>query len=120
MNSRLDRVQDWMEIAVKTGFRIEAVARELHVSTRSLHRYIRERFGKAPKRWIDELRVAHAASELEHSKSAKTAMVAARYAHESSFCRFFKRVTGATTRKHLAAAWMSERTKESPKKINNI
>ncbi len=120
MNSRLDRVKDWAEIAVKTGFRIEAVAKELRVSTRNLHRYVRERFGKPPKRWIDELRAAHATAALEHSESAKTAMVAARYAHESSFCRFFKRVTGSTTRKHLAAAWMSKETKESPKGLSEI
>jgi hypothetical protein len=31
----------------------------------------------------------------------------------------FKRVTGSTTRNHVAEALMSEKAKECPKKLNN-
>ena len=120
MNSRLDRVKDWPAVATKAGFKIGRIAREKKVSVRNLHRFIWGRFGKSPKRWIDELRAAHAAAGLAAGQSAKAITIAVKYAHESSFCRFFKRVTGSTTRNHVAEAWMSEKAKESPKKLNNV
>ena len=119
MNSRLNRVKDWPAVATKAGFKIGNIAREKKVSVRNLHRFIRGRFGKSPKQWIDELRVAHAAAELARGQSAKATTSAVKYAHESSFCRFFKRVTGSTTRNHVAAAWMSEIANKCPKKLTN-
>jgi AraC-like DNA-binding protein len=119
VNSRLDRVKDWSVVAAKAGFKIGKIAKNQKISVRSLHRFIRERVGKSPKRWIDELRAAHAAAELAEGQSAKAITIAVKYAHESSFCRFFKRVTGSTTRNHVAKAWMSEKANESPKKLNN-
>src|SRR5688572_28242981 len=119
VNSRLDRVKDWSVVAAKAGFKIGKIAKNQKISVRSLHRFIRERVGKSPKRWIDELRAAHAAAELAEGQSAKAITITVKYAHESSFCRFFKRVTGSTTRNHVADAWMSEKAKESPKKLNN-
>ena len=119
MNSRLDRVKDWPAVATKAGFKIGSIAKEKRISVRNLHRFIWRRFGKSPKRWIDELRAAHAAAGLVDGQSAKAITMAVKYAHASSFCRFFKRVTGSTTRDHVAEAWMSEKAKESPKKLNN-
>jgi AraC-like DNA-binding protein len=119
VNSRLDRVKDWSAVATKAGFKIGSLAKAKKVSVRNLHRFIRGRFGKSPKRWIDELRAAHAAAELAQGQSAKAITIAVKYAHESSFCRFFKRVTGSTTRNHVAEAWMSEKAKECPKKVSN-
>ena len=118
MNSRLDRIKDWSVVAAKAGFKIGKIARNQKISARSLHRFIRERFGKSPKRWIDELRAARAAAELAEGHSAKATTIAVKYAHESSFCRFFKRVTGSTTRNHVAETRTSEIAKESPKKLN--
>ena len=119
VNSRLDRVKDWPAVATKAGFKIGRIAKDKKVSVRNLHRFIRGRFGKSPKRWIDELRAAHAAAQLAQGQSAKATTTAVKYAHESSFCRFFKRVTGSTTRNHTAAALMSEKAKECPKKLTN-
>jgi len=119
VNSRLDQVKDWPAVATKAGFKIGSIAKQKNISVRNLRRFIRGRFGKSPKRWIDELRAAHAAAQLAEGQSAKATTIAVKYAHESSFCRFFKRVTGSTTRNHLAEAWMSEKANESPKKLNN-
>ena len=102
VSSRLDRVKDWPAVATKAGFKIGRIAKEKKISVRNLHRFIRGRFGKSPKRWVDELKAAHAAAELAQGQSAKAITIAVKYAHESSFCRFFKRVTGSTTRNHVA------------------
>jgi AraC-like DNA-binding protein len=119
VKSRLDRVKDWSVVAAKAGFKIGRIAKNQKISARSLHRFIRERLGKSPKRWIDELRAAYAAAELAEGQSAKAITTTVKYAHESSFCRFFKRVTGSTTRNHVAEACTSEIAKECPKKLNN-
>jgi AraC-like DNA-binding protein len=119
VNCRLDRVKDWPAVATKAGFKIGRMAKEKKVSVRNLHRFVRGRFGKSPKRWIDELRAAHAAAGLAVGQSAKAITIAVKYAHESSFCRFFKRVTGSTTRNHADGAWMSEKANECPQKVSN-
>ena len=119
VNSRLERVKDWPAVATKAGFKIGSIASQKKVSVRSLRRFIQGRFGKSPKRWIDELRAAHAAAELAQGQSAKAITSTVKYAHESSFCRFFKRVTGSTTRNHVAEVWLAEKAKQWPKKLIN-
>ena len=95
MNSRLDRITNWEQLAAKSGYRIGEMARNSGVSARQLRRYFQKQNGRRPKRWFDELRATAAARQLERGESVKNAALDHGFKHPQSFTRFFARIKGA-------------------------
>jgi AraC-like DNA-binding protein len=123
VKSRLDRVKDWPAVARQAHFQLRQLALMLKASERNIRRYIWKRFKKRKKRatqWLDELRAADAERELKRGESGKAAAAAAHYAHQSSFARSFKRLTGSTAGNYSLNLAMSGIAKESPEKLNNV
>ena len=94
MNSRLDRITNWEQLAAESGYRIGEMARNSGVSARQLRRYFQKQNGSRPKRWFDKLRADAAAQQLERGESVKTAALDNGFKHPQSFTRFFSRLKG--------------------------
>lgn len=112
VKSRLDRVKDWPDLAKAGKYQLKAVAKLCRTSERHLRRYLWEKFGKVPKHVFDEWRASDAERELDRGESGKAAAVVAHYAHQSSFARSFKRVTGSTPGSYCVSLSMSALAKE--------
>jgi len=94
MNSRLDHITNWEQLAADSGYRIGEMARNSGVSARQLRRYFRRQLGRRPKQWFDELRADAAARQLERGESVKNAAIDQGFKHPQSFTRFFSRIKG--------------------------
>ena len=94
MNSRLDRITNWEQLAAESRYRIGEMARNSGVSARQLRRYFQKQTGRRPKQWFDELRADAAARQLERGESIKNAAIDQGFKHPQSFTRFFSRIKG--------------------------
>jgi transcriptional regulator GlxA family with amidase domain len=94
MNSRLDHITNWEQLAAESGYRIGEMARNSGVSARQLRRYFQKQIGRRPKQWFDELRADAAARQLERGESVKNAAIDQGFKHPQSFTRFFSRIKG--------------------------
>jgi len=94
MNSRLDRITNWEQLAAESGYRIGQLARNSGVSARQLRRYFQKQTGRRPKQWFDKLRAEAAARQLERGESVKNAAIDHGFKHPQSFTRFFARIKG--------------------------
>jgi AraC-like DNA-binding protein len=95
MNSRLDLITNWEQLAAESGYRIGEMARNSGVSARQLRRYFQKQNGTKPKQWFDKLRADAAARQLERGESVKNAALDQGFKHPQSFTRFFSRIKGA-------------------------
>ena len=96
MNSRLDHITNWEQLAAESGYRIGEMARNSGVSARQLRRYFQKQIGRRPKQWFDELRADAAARQLERGESVKNAAIDHGFKHPQSFTRFFSRIKGTS------------------------
>lgn len=55
--SRLDRIDDWENLADSVGYDPTNLASSCLISKSQLRRYFRARFGTSPKQWLRELRL---------------------------------------------------------------
>ena len=94
MNSRLDHITNWEQLAADSSYRIGEMARHSGVSARQLRRYFQKQTGTRPKQWLDKLRADAAARQLERGESVKNAAIDQGFKHPQSFTRFFSRIKG--------------------------
>lgn len=89
--SRLERItlEDWQARALAAQGSVEALAESCGVSRRHLHRFIRQRWGVVPIRWLNEVRLRHAPVLLKRLAVKETA-AALGYADASHFTKAFK------------------------------
>jgi transcriptional regulator GlxA family with amidase domain len=94
-NSRLQRIQNWPELAEQANWSASALAKMCGVSTRALQRHFRENVGKPPKAWLSEQRHNRAAERLrEGSSSVKEIAMDLGYQHGHNFSRQFRKHWG--------------------------
>ena len=95
MASRLDRITDWEDLALKARYRVNAMARLLKVSRQTLSSHLTETFGFNARFWVQNLRLRRAEELLLQHMACKE------IAYElgmtpSSMCRLFQRTVGCT------------------------
>ena len=56
MNRRLDKIQNWSELAQGVGWSAAALADKCGVCVRTLERHFRDEMGKCPQEWLSEQR----------------------------------------------------------------
>jgi transcriptional regulator GlxA family with amidase domain len=56
MSNRLDRIQNWSELAREAGWCAATLAKKCEVSMRTLQRHFEENMGKPPKNYLTEQR----------------------------------------------------------------
>jgi len=94
MNTRLNQVHNWVELANHANWSASALACECNVSLRTLQRYFRSRMGKNPKAWLFEQRQKQAAGLLRNGIAIKEVANHLGYAHATQFSREFKKYWG--------------------------
>jgi transcriptional regulator GlxA family with amidase domain len=83
MSARLNRIQNWLELAQETNWSVAALAKRSGVSVRMLERHFLHKVGKPPKAWLVEQRQKRAIQLLRGGCSVKetAAQLAYRYTH---------------------------------------
>ena len=111
MINRLDRIQNWIELAREAGWSVSRMADQCGVSLRTLERYFLKRMGRSPKVWLAEQRFRRATELLRGGCSIKeTAMdIGYKYAHH--FSRDFKNYRNSFPR--LGVAVNTKRSQSS-------
>jgi len=90
MNSKLNHIQNWPELARQANWSVAKLAKSCGVSTSTLRRYIRKNMGKSTKAWLAEQRQCDAFKMIGDGASIKEAASSLGYKHPTNFSRSFK------------------------------
>lgn len=96
--SRLERIslEEWQARALAAQGSVALLAKSCRVSRRQLQRFIRERWGVVPVRWLNEARLRHAPLLLEKGLTVKEVATALGYEDASHFAKAFKAFHGVS------------------------
>src|SRR5215204_4423087 len=94
MNSHLERVEDWILVAVTCEFRLGRMAEALDVSERTLRRDFQKHFGVTAKEWRDARRLEIALESLCCGEQVKSISGDTKFKHREGLSAFIKRQTG--------------------------
>jgi AraC-like DNA-binding protein len=100
MNSRLNDVRDWAELAHNANYGVHEIADRCEVSVRQLERFFRERTGESPHVWVNKVRQERAIAMLKDGFMVKEAAVNLGYKSVAHFSREFKRFHGFPPSRH--------------------
>ncbi|MGN6556310.1 MAG: helix-turn-helix transcriptional regulator [Verrucomicrobiota bacterium] len=92
-NTRLQRIQNWPELAELAKWSVTGLAKRCGLSKRALQRHFQNNVGKPPKAWLLEARQKRAIKLLE-TLSVKETAAALGYRHATHFSREFKKYWG--------------------------
>ena len=90
MNTKLNQIENWTELAQKANWSAASMAEQCGVSVRTLHRHFRETLGKNPKAWLTEQRWHAAVELLRDGSSIKEAAARLGYKQPHNFTRQYK------------------------------
>lgn len=94
MNTKLNYVTNWEDLASKSGWSVSALAKFCGVSVRTLHRHFLLTTGKSTKSWLIEQRQRSAENLLSSGLSVKETAFRLAYKQHSSFTRWYKTASG--------------------------
>jgi len=94
MGNGLLRINDWTECAKRANWCVQTLAKQCHVSPRTLERHIKRTFGKCPQDWLRDLRMHQAVELLLDDSSVKETALELGYKNQHHFSREFKKHTG--------------------------
>jgi AraC-like DNA-binding protein len=94
MNTRLNHIHNWPELAQQANWSAALLANECGVSLRTLERFFRKQMGNTPKAWLSEQRQKEAAEFLRNGASVKEAAFQFGYRYAHHFSREFKAYWG--------------------------
>ena len=109
MNSRLQRIQSWTELAQRANWSAAMLAKECGVSLRTLERYFLKQMAKKPKAWLAEQRQFNAAELLQQGLSVKETAEFLHYKHPSHLTNGFKKYW-----KHCPTKYYGSGAREKP------
>jgi len=89
MNSKLNHIENWPELASQANWSASALAKKCGVSVRTLETHFLEKFGNCPRTWMAEKRQRLAIELLEAGCNVKETAAKLGYAHASTFCNKF-------------------------------
>ncbi len=110
MRSRLSRITNWSELAEQSNYNAKNLAERCSVSLRQLQRFFPRRIGKAPQRWLNDLRQQKALELLTGGQSIKQVAYSLGYKQSSHFTRQFKQFHGLAPSEFLDADFSSGRS----------
>ncbi len=94
MNTKLNNIQNWPELAREVKWSASALAKKCGVSLRTLERYFLEEKRKTPSTWLAEQRQLDAVEVLKKSACLKEVSSNLGYKHTHHFSRDFKAYWG--------------------------
>jgi len=110
MNTPLNHIQNWEELAQKAGWSVASLAKHCGVSVRTIERYFLESKGRRPKEWFNEKRQERAMKLLLGSYSAKETANHLGYTHSSTFSREFTKYWGFSPMQAMSSSVKLART----------
>ncbi len=94
MNGRLQRINNWPELAAQAHWNVAELAELCGVSVKTLERHFLNTFGLPPKQRMHRLRVEPVATDLKTGATVKLAAIKAGYRLPQHFARDFKKHFG--------------------------
>ena len=94
MNTKLNHIQNWIDLAKQTKWSASTLAGKCGVSERTLRRHFHKLFGKNPKIWLAEQRLRNANELLRDGCSVKETSSALGYKQPNNFARSYRGQTG--------------------------
>jgi AraC-like DNA-binding protein len=94
MNSKLNRIQNWPELAEQANWSISALADKNGVTVRTLERYMLGQFGKCPRSWMVEQRQCRAIELFQNGSNVNETADSLAYQHARNFSRRFPHLKG--------------------------
>jgi len=94
MNSRLQQIQNWPELAQAANWSAAMLAKKCGVSLRTLERHFVKEMGKSPKAWLSEQRQQQAVILLQNGSSVKVTAGNLGYKHPNNLTNGFKKHWG--------------------------
>jgi AraC-like DNA-binding protein len=95
MNSKLNHVQNWPELARQASWSATALAKLCGVSVNTLRRHFLQQMRKTPGTWLAEQRQHQAIELLRDGSSIKETASCLGYKQQTNFTRKFKEFWGA-------------------------
>lgn len=90
MNTSLQQIQNWPELARQANWSVDTLAKKCGISVRTLHRHFLKKVGKNTKTWLAEQRQLHALELLHDGASIKETAFVLGYQHPTNFTRKYK------------------------------
>jgi AraC-like DNA-binding protein len=94
MNTKLNHVQNWLELAQKTNWSVSGLAKACGISVRALQLHFHKKFSMAPKVWLVQERQKQAIGLLSDGSCIKETAAQLGYKCAHHFSRDFKRHWG--------------------------
>jgi transcriptional regulator GlxA family with amidase domain len=94
MNTKLNQIQNWLELARDVKWSASALAKQCGVSVRTLERYFLKQLGNSPKAWLIEQRQRHVIKLLSEGNTVKETASCLHYKHQNHLTNDFKRRWG--------------------------
>ncbi len=95
MNTKLNQVQNWPDLARLSNWSVTALAKKCGVSVETLRQHFLKSMGKSPGIWLIEQRQQRAIQLLRDGSSIKETAVNLGYRQQTNFTRQFKAYWGA-------------------------
>jgi transcriptional regulator GlxA family with amidase domain len=96
MNSRLNHIKNWEELAEGSNYSSKELARRCNVSLRHLERFFMATRRKLPHHWLNEYRLQKARELMCAGRLVKEVAAYLGYKQAAHFSRAFKRYHGAS------------------------
>jgi transcriptional regulator GlxA family with amidase domain len=94
MNTKLNHIENWPELALESKWSALTLAKNFGVSVRTLERHFLKQIGRTPKAWFIEQRQIQAAGLLREGLSVKEAAGVLHYKHPSHLSNDFTKHSG--------------------------
>jgi len=94
MNTKLDYVRDWKELARRAQWSVARMAQLSCVSESTLRRRFLRQMGANPRDWIAGQRLLQALNLLREGSSIKEVSTQLGFEHQTNFTRKFKKYWG--------------------------
>lgn len=94
MNTRLNHIQNWNDLAQNTKWSVSMMAKVCKVSVRTLQLHFKKQMDTTPKKWLAEHRQKCALNLLRDGSTIKEIAGQLGYKHTTHFSREFKKHWG--------------------------
>jgi transcriptional regulator GlxA family with amidase domain len=94
MNTKLNHIENWPELAQQVNWSVSVLAKHCGVSERTLRRHFLKQIGKCPREWLAAQRQRNALELLRDGSSVKETASCMGYKQPSNFSRHYKSLTG--------------------------